>query len=127
MRKGAQKRHTVEKGKVRTKRVHSETKTYPRPAWVNPQVASETDLCPDCFRVVGVESRYKLVCLLGKADSGATVTALTNELRLTQPTVTHHLNILKSVNAVSVVEKGRERIYALNREAHCFEECKIPY
>lgn len=121
------KKDSVEKRKSEKKGVHSDTKTYPRPAWVKPTVAEETELCPDCFKVVGVQSRYKLVCLLGKAKEGETVGDLTKKLGLKQPTITHHLNILKSVNAVDVKDQGRERIYSLNRDAHCFEECKIPY
>lgn len=121
------KKPSVEKKKKGEKVVHSETRTYKRPAWVKPSVVSEQELCPDCFKVVGVRSRYKLVCLLGKAKEGATVTELTNELGLKQPTVTHHLNILKSVSAVGVKEQGREHVYSLNRGAHCFAECKIPY
>lgn len=117
----------MEKSKKQKKLVHSETKTYPRPAWVKKSIASEEELCPDCFKVVGVQSRYKLVCLLGKAKKGETVGKLTRELGLKQPTITHHLNILKSVNAVDVEDRGRERVYTLNRDAHCFEECKIPY
>lgn len=121
------KKPTVEKGKKNSKQSHSDTKTYHRPDWVPKTIVSETELCPDCFKVVGVESRYKLVCLLGKAKGGATVGALTEELGLKQPTVTHHLNVLKSVNAVEFKDQGRERVYSLNRDAHCFEECKIPY
>ncbi len=117
----------VEKGKKETNGVHSKTKTYPRPAWVKPSVVSEAELCPDCFKVVGVQSRYKLVCLLGKAKDGVTVGDLTKELGLKQPTVTHHLTVLKSVHAVTVLDKGRERVYSLCRDAHCFKECKIPY
>lgn len=117
----------MEKNKKKLKPAHSETKTYPRPAWVKPSVVNEAELCPDCFKVVGVQSRYKLVCILGKLKKGTTVGDLTEQLGLKQPTITHHLNILKSVNAVDVEDKGRERIYSLNREAHCFEECKIPY
>jgi DNA-binding transcriptional ArsR family regulator len=118
---------TVEKKKKSQKMVHSKTQTFARPAWVKPNVASQDELCPDCFKVVGVQSRYKLVCMLGKAKAGASVTDLTKELGLKQPTVTHHLNILKSVNAVSVKDQGRGRVYSLNRAAHCFEECRIPY
>jgi DNA-binding transcriptional ArsR family regulator len=118
---------TVEKDKKQKKTSHSKTKTYPRPVWVKKSVASEEELCPDCFRVVGVQSRYKLVCLLGKAKKGESVGRLTEQLGLKQPTITHHLNILKSVDAVDVEDRGRERIYTLNRGAHCFEECQIPY
>lgn len=102
-------------------------KTYPRPKWLPESVTDEEELCPDCFKVVGVRSRYTLVCALGKTKQGATVSELTKLLKLKQPTVTHHLNILKSVDAVVVREEGRERWYALNRKAHCFEECQIPY
>ena len=121
------KNMSVEKAKKARNTKNSKTKTYPRPAWVKPAVAPEMELCPDCFKVVGVESRYKLVCMLGKAKEGTTVGDLTDKLGLAQPTVTHHLNTLRSVNAVTVLDRGRERIYSLNREAHCFEECKIPY
>ncbi|MCR4285836.1 MAG: ArsR family transcriptional regulator [Candidatus Kaiserbacteria bacterium] len=117
----------MEKAKKGIKTENSETRMHGRPAWVKQSIASEELLCPDCFKVVGVESRYKLVCLLGKAGNGETVGALTKVLKLKQPTITHHLNVLKSVDAVSVRDEGRERIYTLNRGAHCFEECKIPY
>lgn len=103
------------------------TGTRPRPKWVTNTVASEEELCPACFKVVGVQSRYALVCALGKAEKGMTVSELTETVQLRQPTVTHHLQALLSVDAVTILPKGRERVYVLNRNAHCFEECKIPY
>lgn len=102
-------------------------RTYKRPAWVKKNVASEEELCPDCFKVVGERSRYSLVCMLGKKRDGMTVGEITGRLKLRQPTVTHHLQVLRSVDAVESETHGRERIYRLNRDAHCFEECKIPY
>lgn len=110
---------------ARTKEVHSlEGTTYKRPEWVK---SGEKELCPDCFKVVGEKSRYNLVCMLGKAKEGMTVGELTEQIQLRQPTVTHHLNVLRSVDAVKSEDRGRERVYTLNRGAHCFEECKIPY
>jgi hypothetical protein len=41
----------------------AKTRTYPRPSWVPQAVANEEELCPDCFKVVGERSRYKLVCI----------------------------------------------------------------
>jgi predicted transcriptional regulator len=109
----------------RTKSVQGkEEQTYPRPSWVT---SGEEELCPDCFKVVGDRSRYNLVCMLGKVEEGMTVGELTKKIELTQPTVTHHLQVLKSVDAVRSKNRGRERIYKLNRDAHCFEDCKIPY
>lgn len=102
-------------------------KRYPRPSWISAEVMEEEDLCPTCFKAVGVKSRYKIICELGKRPKGTTVGTLTELLGLRQPTVTHHLNTLRSVDAVTVIDKGRERIYTLNRKAHCFEDCKIPF
>lgn len=102
-------------------------RTYPRPKWVPKTVSGEEELCPDCFKVVGERSRYNLVCMLGKAREGMTVTELTEKMNLRQPTVTHHLQTLYSVDAVEIEPRGRERVYKLNRGAHCFGECKIPY
>jgi predicted transcriptional regulator len=102
-------------------------RTYPRPAWVPKTVLGEEELCPDCFKVVGEKSRYNLVCTLGKNAEGMTVGELTETMKLRQPTVTHHLQVLRSVDAVEMEPRGRERVYKLNRDAHCFEECKIPY
>lgn len=99
-------------------------KTYKRPKWVK---SGEEELCPECFKAVGDRNRYKLICLLGKSATGLNVTEMTKHLKLTQPTVTHHLNILREVNAIDREESGRERIYSLNRSAHCFEDCQIPF
>ena len=101
--------------------------TYKRPSWIAKEAMNEDELCPTCFKAVGVQSRYKLICALGKHKAGATVGSLTELLGLRQPTVTHHLGVLKSIDAVHVEERGRERVYTLNRKAHCFEDCKIPF
>ena len=110
-----------------TKKAQNQGQTYPRPSWLPHSFNDEEELCPDCFRVVGEKSRYKLVCILGKENDGMTVSGLTKRLKLKQPTITHHLQVLRSVGAVGSERSGREQIYQLNRGAHCFKECKIPY
>lgn len=115
------------KTKKKSKKSARQEHTYPRPSWVPQTVMGEEQLCPDCFKVVGERSRYNLVCMLGKAVNGMTVSDLTEKMKLRQPTVTHHLQVLQSVRAVESTAQGRKRIYRLNRNAHCFEECKIPY
>lgn len=114
---GKTDRHSIKKSSV--KRAH--------PLWVPKTAGAEDELCPECFRVVGDRNRYRLVRMLGKAPSGMTVGALTDRLALKQPTVTHHLAVLRSVDAVVVQPEGRKRVYRLNRAAHCFKECRIPY
>lgn len=101
-----------------------EDRIHRRPVWVK---GGEEWLCSDCFKAVGDRSRYKLICMLGKEREGLTVSMLTKALKLRQPTVTHHLQTLRTVDAVQSTARGRERVYTLNRDAHCFEECKIPY
>lgn len=108
------------------KRVSEQDSVYPRPVWVPATVSNEEELCPECFKVVGERSRYTLVCMLGQAKGGMSVAELTERMKLQQPTITHHLQVLRSVNAVESTARGRQRIYTLNRNAHCFEECKIP-
>lgn len=85
------------------------------------------ELCPACYKVVSVPSRYKMVYLLAQETKGMTVKQITDEMNLAQPTVTHHLNVLRSVDAVFSEDKGRERIYTINKQAHCFEDCNIPF
>ena len=87
----------------------------------------EEELCTICFKAVGDKSLYKTICELGKSTKGVTVSVITKILGLTQPTITHHLNVLKSIDAAKVLSKGRERICSFDRKAHCFEDCKIPY
>lgn len=111
-------------GKTQKKQETDEERIHKRPSWVK---GGEEMLCPECFKAVGDKNRYKLICMLGKEPEGMTVTSLTKKLKLRQPTVTHHLNTLRSVDAVGSVDRGRERIYRLNRDAHCFEECRIPF
>lgn len=113
--------------KVVSKKKEKTVQTYKKPSWVPRAVSDEAELCPDCFKVVGERSRYNLVCMLGKAKEGMTVGELTEKMQLRQPTVTHHLQVLHSVNAVEIEPHGQKRVYRLNRSAHCFEECRIPY
>lgn len=110
-----------------TKNQANSGKTYPLPEWVPRSSVSEKELCPDCFKVVGEKSRYNMVCLLGAAKGGMTVGELTEKMNLQQPTISHHLQVLESVNAVESTADGRKKIYTLKRDAHCFEDCKIPY
>jgi predicted transcriptional regulator len=120
-------RKNLGKKKKTSKKAGEQEQTHPRPSWVPSTVSGEEELCPDCFKVVGERSRYNLVCMLGKVKGGMTVGELTDKMKLQQPTITHHLQVLQSVDAVESEPQGRKRIYKLNRNAHCFEECKIPY
>ncbi len=104
-----------------------EKESCSRPSWVPSTVHGDEDLCPDCFKVVGERSRYRIVCMLGKSPHGMTVSEITKKIGLRQPTITHHLQALSMVGAVNMDVNGREHVYKLNRDTHCFAECNIPY
>ena len=89
----------------------NQQKTYKRPSWVPQTVSSEKELCPECFKVVGEKSRYNLVCVLGKAKTGMTVKELTATMKLTQPTISHHLQVLQSVDAIKFENEGTKKYF----------------
>ena len=109
------------------KKLDIQGESHPIPQRVKISLTGEKELCPDCSKAVGEQSRYNLVCMLGKSEKGISVGELTAKMDLRQPTITHHLKILESISAVESKSVGRNRIYTLNRKAHCFEDCKIPY
>jgi ArsR family transcriptional regulator len=45
-----------------------------------------------------------------------TVTEITARMKLTQPTVSHHLAILRDAGLVNIEREGRETYYSLNQE-----------
>ncbi len=69
----------------------------------------------DFFRVLGNESRLRLVGLL--AQRPHSVDQLAAALALKEPTVSHHLARLKALGLVSMRRDGNTHIYALDREA----------
>ncbi|MEU0837737.1 metalloregulator ArsR/SmtB family transcription factor [Streptomyces sp. NPDC005969] len=69
----------------------------------------------DAFNAVAEPQRRRILDVLASGEH--TVTALVEELALTQPQVSKHLRVLRDVGAVGVREDGRHRLYRLNAEA----------
>jgi hypothetical protein len=67
------------------------------------------------FKVLGNESRLKIVGIL--ADRDCTVSELAALLKLKEPTVSEHLAKLKELNLVTVRAEGNYRIYSFNPKA----------
>lgn len=64
------------------------------------------------FRILGDETRLKVLMLL--ADHGElNVTSLCKKLKSPQPTVSHHLGILRTGEMVSSRRSGKEIFYSL--------------
>lgn len=64
------------------------------------------------FKVLGNESRLRLIGLLANEEQN--VGQLAAALGVKEPTVSHHLSQLKSLNLVQMRAEGNNRIYSLN-------------
>jgi len=75
--------------------------------------------CLQCFKTIGVASRFKLFDYL-KSKGKQTVSGLVKFLALRQPTVTFHLGLLQTAGLVRRQKVGREAYYQINRRCrHC--------
>jgi DNA-binding transcriptional ArsR family regulator len=66
----------------------------------------------DAFNAVAEGSRRELLDALGSGE--ATVSDLVDRLELSQPQVSKHLAVLRTVGLVSVRAEGRHRWYRVN-------------
>jgi hypothetical protein len=66
------------------------------------------------FKTMADETRLRMVGLL--SDGEHNVGELAGLLNLTEPTISHHLSILRGVGLVNLRANGNQRFYRLNRE-----------
>ena len=76
---------------------------------------ARTPTTTDAFNAVSEASRRDLLDALGSGE--ATVGDLVDRLGLTQPHVSKHLAVLRTVGLVSVRAEGRHRWYRVNGAA----------
>src|SRR2546423_4044633 len=67
----------------------------------------------DVFNAIAEPRRREIIDLLAGRGEVA-VGDLVREMRLTQPSVSKHLGVLREVSIVSVRHRGRRRLYHLN-------------
>lgn len=70
----------------------------------------------DAFAAIAEPRRRDILGALAKADGGRDVSWLVEALGWPQPQVSKHLGVLREVGLVSVVRKGRHRMYTVNGE-----------
>src|SRR5580704_11480417 len=75
-------------------------------------VVARTPTTTDAFNAVAEGSRRELLDALGAGE--ATVSDLVDRLQLSQPQVSKHLAVLRTVGLVSVRAEGRHRWYRVN-------------
>jgi DNA-binding transcriptional ArsR family regulator len=77
-------------------------------------VAKDLELEPlvGLFRLLSDKTRLNILMLLSKGERN--VTSLCEELRLPQPTVSHHLGLLRMSNLIGNRRNGKQVFYGLN-------------
>ena len=66
------------------------------------------------LRLLSDKTRLKILLLLTKGERN--VSSLCHELRLPQPTVSHHLGLLRSRNLITNRRNGKQVFYGFNGE-----------
>jgi ArsR family transcriptional regulator, arsenate/arsenite/antimonite-responsive transcriptional repressor len=64
-------------------------------------------------------TRQKIMALV--CCKWLSVNEIVEQLNVTQPTVSHHLSVLREAGLVSVREEGKQTFYTLNQE--CLANC----
>lgn len=72
----------------------------------------ELDGLVEVFRLLSDKTRLNILLLLAKGERN--VTSLCEELNLPQPTVSHHLGLLRMRNLISNRRDGKQVFYGLN-------------
>lgn len=67
--------------------------------------------CIPTFSVLADENRLQILQLLFE-QGGLNVSALTEQLHLSRPAVSHHLKLMLDARLVQVEQRGKERFYA---------------
>lgn len=79
---------------------------------------TEKKNCAQCFKVLSDKTRLTIIKTMrnGKAYN---VNQITDAVRVTQPTVSHHLRLLSQIGLLTREKKGREAQYAFNDQYPC--------
>jgi len=64
------------------------------------------------FRLLSDKTRLNILIILARGERN--VTSLCQELELPQPTVSHHLGLLRTKNLISNRRSGKQVFYGLN-------------
>lgn len=84
-------------------------------------------ICTKCFDLIGENTRMRIIHYLRKNRHN--VKDICQHFSLTQPTISHHLKVLKKIGMVFSKKRGREIYYFLNQKYPC-KKCslfKIPF
>jgi len=73
--------------------------------------------CQNCLSIVSDPTRGRILSFLAQ-KSPQTVGEIVAQFKLRQPTISHHLALLKKENFVTAKKKGNEVYYSINLNCH---------
>lgn len=80
----------------------------------NKEIMESLKKCLPLFTVLNDVNRQEILLIIADAlEEGIMVKAITEQVNLSRPTVSHHLKILKQAGIVGVKKKGIENYYYL--------------
>ena len=74
--------------------------------------------CAQCFKVLSDKTRLTIIKTM-RNGTAYNVNQITDAVRVTQPTVSHHLRLLWQIGLLTRERKGREVHYAFNDRYPC--------
>jgi len=80
----------------------------------------DLDQLTGLFQLLSDKTRLKILLLL--SDGERNVTSLCDDLTLPQPTVSHHLGLLRNSNLIANRRQGKQVFYALNGSVNLLGE-----
>jgi DNA-binding transcriptional ArsR family regulator len=83
----------------------------------------DLDQLVSLFRLLSDKTRLNILLSLARGERN--VTSLCEELRLPQPTVSHHLGLLRGNNMIANRRKGKQVFYALHDSVTLVDESTL--
>ena len=68
------------------------------------------------FKALGDETRLSIVAMLGRADGALCVCEIEPKFDLSQPTISHHLKVLRDAGLVETERRGTWVYYSLSQK-----------
>lgn len=78
--------------------------------------------CAGCFAGLSCDSRIDIIGLLQK-NGKMSVLDIAKHFKVTQPTITHHLQYLKEAGILTSKKEGRKVFYSIDPK--CKDACNI--
>ena len=76
------------------------------------------------FKAVSDKHRQAILDIVAK-NPDINATAINQKVQLSQPTISHHLKLLAEAHLITATKKGKEVLYAINKDS--IEDCCLGF